>query len=126
MSLRDQIIGARDLREQTVAVPEWGGPVLLVEMDGATRLSFDDESAALKADGRKEDGMGLAARLLVRCIHDPETRERVFADDDAPKVMKKNPKVLMRLFRVAAALNTATEKEVESEAGKSAGAPSAG
>lgn len=126
MSLRDQFIAARDLAEAVEPVPEWGGSVLLIEMDGAARISFDDESAALKADGKKEDGLHLAARLLVRCIHDPSTRERVFADDDADVLVRKNPKILMRLFRKAAALNVATEKEVESEAGKSEGAPSGG
>lgn len=125
MSLRDTIIAARDLREEPVVVPEWGATFRLVEMDGAERMGFDDESAALKADGKKEDGLRLAARLLVRCIRD-EAGARVFADGDADVLVRKNPKVLMRLFRRAAEINTATEKEVESAAGKSEGAPSAG
>jgi len=126
MSLRDQILAARDLRESVEPVPEWGGSLLLVEMSGEDRIAFDDESEALKESGKKEDGLHLAARLLARCARDPETRERVFGDDDAGALTRKNPKVLMRLFRAAAALNVATEKEVESEAGKSEGAPSAG
>jgi len=125
MSLRDTIIAARDLREETVEVPEWGASFRLVEMDGAERMGFDDESAGIKESGKKEDGLRLAARLLVRCIRD-ESGARVVGDDDADVLVKKNPKVLMRLFRRVAELNTATEKEVEAAAGKSEGAPSAG
>lgn len=124
MALRDQIVGARDLREQLIQVPEWGGAtVLLMEMDGPSRIAFDDETAAIKESGKKEEPLHLAARFLTRCLHDPDTRERVFGDGDAA-LTKKNPKVVMRLFRAAAALNVATDKEVNAEAGKSEGAPS--
>lgn len=126
MTLRDQFLAARDLAEVVVPVPEWGGSALLIEMSGEARVSFDDETEVIKASGKKETGLHLAARLVVRCLHDPDTRERVFGDGDADLLVKKNHKVVMRLFHAAAPLNIATEKEVQTEAGKSAGAPSAG
>lgn len=126
MSLRETIAAARDLREVVETVPEWGADVLLVEMDGEARMAFDDESAAIKESGKKESALHLAARLLAHCLHDPTTRAPVFAEGGADVLMKKHPKVLMRLFGIAAGLNVATEKEVNAAAGKSEGVPSAG
>lgn len=126
MTLRDQFLAARDLAEEVVQVPEWGGTILLIEMDGESRLAHDDETSALKESETKETGLHQAARFLVRCVHDPATRERVFGDGDADLLMKKNHKVVMRLFAIAAKLNGASDKEVNEAAGKSEGAQPAG
>ena len=38
---REAILGAQDLKRQTVAVKEWGGEVILTELTADRRLEFE-------------------------------------------------------------------------------------
>ncbi len=104
---RDEILEAQDQTIEEVAVPEWGGVVLVRGMTGAERDALEAETGA--------GGMNLEnfrARLLVRCIVDAEG-QRVFRDEDAEALGKKNARALDRIFAVATRLSGLTNDEVE-------------
>lgn len=120
---RDQIIGSADLKRETVEVPEWGTTIVLRELDGAERVVYGDTLDGLDAKGKARP-LWIAAHLLVLSAMEDDGRTPVFSVEDVPELVRKNPKVLARLFDHAAALSTVGEKEVAAAAGKSDGAPS--
>jgi len=104
----EAILSADDKRIVSVEVPEWGGIVYLRTITGRERDEF--ESAALDAS-KRGDLRGLRAFLLALCICN-EDGERIFKDDDAPKLAQKNAAVLDRLFTRAQELNALTERDI--------------
>lgn len=100
MSLRDAINAMPDLAHEDVVVPEWGGATVRVrELDGMDQAEWDDESAACA----KEPRMRSLARFLLRSLRDPVDGSRLFTD--VASVLSRSPKVLVRLFEVAARVN---------------------
>lgn len=117
---RESILSAVDLKRDPVPVPEWGGDILLQEMDALSATEFWDFVGQLR---EKEKGPGagtrIAARLVVACAID-ETGERLFRDEDAEALARKRGAVLDRLYIKAAELNGMREVEAgnsEGEAG---------
>ena len=43
MLSRDQILKAKDIKKETVNVPEWGGKVIVMGMTGKRRDEFEQE-----------------------------------------------------------------------------------
>jgi hypothetical protein len=133
MSLKDLILAADDLTFEDHQVPEWGGATVRVQaMTGTDRDAFEAKMVALKKGGQN-DAKAVELRLtnfrskvLVKCLHDPETGERVFEDNEAHKLGGKNAAVLDRLFDVAKRLSGMDEKAVEEAEGNSGTAPSGG
>lgn len=105
------ILAALDLKEQTVAVPEWPNPdgtpghVRLMEMGSDRSILFTNMLDAAPP----EDGMFLIVTFSVV----DDAGELVFKPEDIPALRKKNIKVLDRLQRICLDLNgmSAAKKE---------------
>ena len=69
-----QILEARDLEDETVEVPEWGGSVKIRSMSGADRDKFE---ASLTGTAGKRDLTNIRARLVALTLVD-ETGELMF------------------------------------------------
>ena len=95
---REAILGAQDLKRQTVTVKEWGGEVIVTEMSAARRLEFEKR---LPADGN--DGM-VWPLLVLFCAVD-EGGHPLFSPDDVEALQAKNGKVIQRIGKVALKLN---------------------
>jgi hypothetical protein len=108
MLTKDQILAAQDCPRECVNVPEWGGDVYVCVMSGTDRDSFE---ASLVA-ARQLDVWNYRAQLAVRCITD-ESGARLFGDEDALALGKKNAAVLDRIGRVAQKLNKLGDKDLE-------------
>lgn len=124
MNLRDQILGADDIRLVPVEVPEWKATVYVRMLSGTERDRF--EASLVKGQGKQRapDLANLRARLVVLCAVDAEGN-RIFKDEDVAALGAKAAAPLDRLFTAAQSLNGLTEKDVEELAGNSGGAPSA-
>ena len=59
---RDEILGADDLKTESVKVPEWGGTVLVRELTGAERDEW--EASVVKTNG--------TTTLTFTCENDTE------------------------------------------------------
>ena len=106
MSLRDTIIEADDIAEQTVDVPEWGVKILLRAMDGKQHARYVDTADGSSAY-RYSD-------ILIASAYDPETLEPVFDPADRDVLMTKHGGVLMRLsLIVISELGGSVEEAVE-------------
>lgn len=109
---REAILGAEDLPTEKVQIPEWKGYLNVKTMTGTERDKL--ESDMLEQRGRKSS-MNLKnyrARLCSLVAVDDKDK-RVFTDDDAIELGKKNAKALDRIFSVAQRLNGLTPEDVE-------------
>lgn len=97
---RDAILGASDLKRETVAVPEWGGDVIVRAMTGEERDEFE---SVVFGEG-KRDMRNLRARLVAMTLID-EKGKRLFSEDDVQKLAGKSSAALTRVFIVAQKLN---------------------
>lgn len=125
MSLRDQILATDDRPFEDIRVPEWGLVVRVGTMSAADRDTWEAE--ALMARSQREGSAklrNLRAALVARCALDPETGERIFADEDVEKLGAKGAKPVDRLFTVAARLNAVGDDDIRQLEKNSDGDPS--
>ena len=107
---REAILAAKDLPQATVAVPEWGGEVIVRGMTGAERDAI--EQSVLNKQGQLGDVTGLRARIVACCAID-ERGERLFQKGDVDALAKKSAQALQRVFEVAQKLSGLTPQDVE-------------
>ncbi len=89
MSLRDEILQADDIAEQTVDVPEWGVKLLLRAMNGRQQVRY--------ANTVRADDSLMFADILMVTAYDPDTKELVFDPADREALAEKSGAVLNRL-----------------------------
>ncbi|MCM1972333.1 phage tail assembly chaperone [Streptomyces sp. G1] len=114
----DDILGADDVVIEPVTVPEWGGRVVLVrglsgEERDAWEASIRKIRPSLSKKGEQEivvDQTNARAKLLVKCIVRADG-SRVFTDQQAPALGRKNGKALDRLYDVATRLSGLSDDE---------------
>lgn len=125
-SLKDTILAADDLTFEDADVPEWGVKVRVRGMSGAERDAFEAESFKLRNQGKDVDLhlQNYRARMLVRCLFDPETGERIFSDRDAGMLGKKSGRTLEHLYVVATQLSGMREESEEEATENLEGDPS--
>jgi hypothetical protein len=129
-SLHDLILAADDRPYEDVPVPEWGGAVVRVRgMSGTDRDAYEAKSVAVRKMSKAgaDVEMRLAdfrSKLLVKCLFDPETDERVFQDNEVQKLGTKSGRVIERLFELAGTLSGMSDDSEAEARGNSPAAPS--
>lgn len=109
---RDQIIEKSDLVTETVAVPEWGGEVIVSTMTGEARDEWE-QSLVVTNGGKAETNMAnIRARLVIYSVVD-ENGNRLFNSGDIAALGRKSGAALERVCKVAQRLNALTADEVE-------------
>lgn len=118
MKLLDKsaILGAKDLKHEDVAVPEWGGAVRVRVMTGAERDAF--RSAIASDEGNAPIGKVSAALLVATCID--AAGERLFTAEDMAALQEKSAALLDSLASVAMRLNGLGGSAVQEAAKNSA------
>src|SRR4051812_3187961 len=111
MLSRDAILGADDLKRETVPVPEWGGTVCVRTMTGAERDDYEAETYRMRGASADNNLANLRARLCVRTICD-ESGQRLFTDQDIDALGKKSAAALDRCVEVALRLSKITAEDV--------------
>lgn len=106
---RDAILGASDLKTETVSVKEWGGDVIIASMTGEARDAWEK---SLVGSNGKVNMENIRARLVAACAVD-ESGNRLFSDADATELGKKSAAALDRCAKVAQRLNGLTDAELE-------------
>lgn len=113
------ILDAEDIPYEDVVVPEWGHIKLRVRgLDGKARDRYEAELFMMRTSG-DEMMLDLAgnrnARLLARCLYDPDTDEPLpLTEED---LGKKSGNVVRRLAEIAVELSGLGRKAAEA-AGK--------
>jgi hypothetical protein len=106
-----EIIGIKDIAEETVTVPEWSGATFLVRaLTGAQRAEV--MQAAMKKDGGV-DVARMWAGLVIAGLCDPETRKPVFEHAHRDALMQKSGSALERIADVVTRLSKMNPQEVK-------------
>lgn len=106
---RDQILGADDIRTETVEVPEWVGTVGIKVLSGTERDTFEIGITT----GHKEGGPpDIRAMLCARAIVN-EKGGRMFTDADVSALGRKSGAALDRVFQAVKKLNAMTEEDIK-------------
>ena len=122
---RNEILEAQDLDKEQVAVPEWGGDILIRGGSADERDAFDISIMEGKGANRQVNMKRLRVKLLALALVD-EAGNRLFSEADLALLAKKNAKVIERLFKVAQRLWGIGKEEVsEFLSGESVGERSA-
>jgi hypothetical protein len=101
MLSRDEILSKTSLKKQTVQVPEWGGCVLVSEMNGEAR---DRLEMALQKKDASGHIISPRAKLVIATVVD-EAGNRLFTDNDSEAVGKLSSSSLDIICEVAQKLN---------------------
>lgn len=104
---REAILGADDLRTETVEVPEWGGSVTIRTMTGSDVDAL--QSVLAEPDGRRR----FRDALLVATVVD-DNGAPLFAPADVPALRTKAAAALSRVANASMRLNGLSSEAVES------------
>jgi hypothetical protein len=109
---RDQILESADLKTETVAVPKWGGDVIVSAMTGEARDAW--EQSLVSSDGGKARANldNIRARLVMTTVVD-ESGNRIFSEADVAALGRKSSAALERICKVAQRLNALTGADLE-------------
>lgn len=108
MELKDRILAADDRPFQDEEIPEWDNVKIRVRgLTGTERDSYEAKAVALRNAGKDVELrlQNFRSRLLVKCLYDPETGERIFADGEVDQLGSKSGAVIERLFTLAQELS---------------------
>lgn len=106
---RAAILAAEDHTTERVAVPEWGGDVLVRTMSGRDRDLWEQ---FLYADNRETARRNIRSSLCAACVVD-EAGETLFSEEDLDALAAKSAAALDRVYEVAARLNRVTPADVD-------------
>ena len=123
---RSDILGiADDIKTETVAIPEWGGSVLVRGLTGAERDRFESGVVGEKKSDKKFNYHNFRARLVVMSVVDDEGKF-LFGPTDVQQLGEKSAAALSRVYDVAQRLSGISDDDVEELTGNSpSGDPSA-
>ena len=108
---RDQILAAHAIQRETVAVPEWGGDVLVQEFTGETRDRWEQSMWRSVEGNPKAPVPNTRARMAAFSVVD-EQGAPLFSEADIEALGKKSVAALDRVVAVADRLNGLSEESV--------------
>lgn len=120
---REQILGADDRLIETVAVPEWGGEVLVRRVSAGERDKLEASMVVQSGRRRTVSLENTRARIVALCVCDAEGRP-LFSESDVEALAAKSAAAMERVFDHARAMNRFSESDVEDLAKNSERIPS--
>lgn len=108
---RDQILKAADLPTRPVAVPAWGGTVLVRSMTAAERDAFEADLLAARQAGQVTPG-NIRARFAAACIVD-DSGQPLFTPADVEALGRKSAAALDAVYQAIVAHNALSDSDIE-------------
>jgi hypothetical protein len=119
---RDAILKAAALKTEEVAVPEWGGAVLVRELRGRERDEWEASLSVQRGGQVVRDIANIRAKLAARTIIG-EDGEPLFTQQDVNALGELSAAALDRVFDVASRLSGLNPGDVEEKVKNSGTAP---
>ena len=126
MSLtKEQIFQCTDIKIEKLHIEAWGGDIYVRSMTGTERDKFESSNVVKDRKTQTYDVRmeNLRTRLVVLTVCD-ETGGRIFTDEDAKEIGRKNAAVIAQIYDVAARLSGITKEDIEEITKNSLGEPS--
>jgi hypothetical protein len=111
---RGAILGIKQLRQEPLLVPEWGGTVYVRELTAAERDEVETWSVAAKREDNPDADavLNLRARVAVKSVVDDKGL-RLFSDKDADELGQKSASALDAIFSMTLGLSGMSKAERE-------------
>ena len=109
MSLRDQIMKAKDINGELMDIKEWGVKVEIRTMTARERAKMMDN--AVDPVSGKTSISNMYPEIAIACVYDPETKEPVFTHEDKDALLDKSGAVLENIAAKAMQLSGMTTEE---------------
>ena len=107
MSIRDQIMKAKDISGKKLEIEEWGVTVEVRTMTARERAEVV-ENAIDPVTGKTSIGI-MYPQIAISCVYDPETGEKIFTPQDKELLLDKSGAVLEKIAQLAMELSGMTE-----------------
>lgn len=107
-SKAERILGAQDLRRETVAVPEWGESLIVSEIGAIERVRWARE---LDKDDSEDKTLSMV-KLLAMCLIDDDG-SRLFTEEQVEALANKSEAALKRLLPVCLKVNGISGADVD-------------
>lgn len=107
VNLREHILNAPDLEEETVYVPGWDCDILVRALTGAERAKFTKQATSTLQPGQTPtiNWDRWWSTLVLMTARHPETKELIFEPADRDSLLAKNGKNLELVASVARRLS---------------------
>jgi len=109
VSLRDQIMKAKDINGELMDIKEWGVKVEIRTMTARERATML-ENAVDPVSG-KTSISNMYPEIAIACVYDPETKEPVFTHADKDALLDKSGAVLENIAQRAMQISGMTTDE---------------
>jgi hypothetical protein len=109
---RDQILAARDIAFEVIAVPAWGGKVRVRGLTGRARDSLEARFTDARGRMDRDRGADFRAAFVAQAIVD-EHDQRVFTDADIKALGEKSSAALQVVFDAAVRLSASRPEDVD-------------
>lgn len=113
--LRAKILAAKDIKSESVTVPEWDVTLEIRGLSAAERGGLVERATVKERKGDEEvsrvDNTVLTPLLIIASCFDPETNERVFEDEDLDPVNGKSASAIDAVTNVVLRLNGMNKDE---------------
>lgn len=109
---RAEILAAADIQTESVAVPQWGGEVLVRGLSGLERDAFEASIIRGKGKSAEVNLQNLRAKLVAASVIG-EDGKHLFAEADVEALGRKSAAALQRVFEVAQRLSGLSPEDVE-------------
>jgi len=108
VSIRDQIMKAKDISGELMEIKEWGVKVEVRTMTARQRARVM-ENAIDPVTGKSSISI-IYPEIAIACVFDPESGEPVFTIDDKDALLEKSGAVLEKIASKAMVLSGLTEE----------------
>jgi hypothetical protein len=108
VSIRDQIMKAKDISGELMEIKEWGVKVEIRTMTARQRARVM-ENAIDPITGKSSISI-IYPEIAIACVFDPESGEPVFTNDDKDALLEKSGAVLEKIASKAMTLSGLTEE----------------
>ena len=108
--LYDKIKNSDDIKKEIIHVPQWDCDVEARTMSGLERAML--LGACMDKDNNVIQDR-FQSGLLIACLYDPETGEKLFAESDADWLMKKSSGAIEKLASTVMRLSGLTKEAME-------------
>lgn len=108
VSLRDQIMKAKDISGELMEIKEWGVKVEIRTMTARQRATVLEN--AVDSETGKTSISSMYPEIALACVFDPETNEPVFKPEDKDALLEKSGAVLEKIASKAMQLSGLTEE----------------
>lgn len=112
---REAILAADDKPTRTVAVPEWGGSVIVRSISAAERDEFEEAQLAARKDGRVLPRQ-VRARMVAISVIGADGRA-LFSEADIEALGQRSVRAMDRVMAAVQELNALDDKDMEELAG---------